>query len=85
LVSYNEKHNKANWQNNHDGANDNDSWNGGVEGPTDDPAIQTLRWQQHAEFHDDLLLSHGVPMLLAVTKSAIVSRAITILIARITS
>ena len=65
LVGYNEKHNEANGENNQDGANDNNSWNCGVEGPTDDPAIQTLRWQQMRNFMTTLLLSQGVPMLLA--------------------
>jgi isoamylase len=45
LVSYNDKHNGANGENNHDGANDNNSGNGGAEGPTDDLAINALRWQ----------------------------------------
>jgi isoamylase len=45
LVSYNDKHNEANGENNHDGANDNNSWNGGAEEPTDDLAINALRWQ----------------------------------------
>ena len=65
LVSYNEKHNDANGENNQDGANDNDSWNCGAEGPTDDPAINALRWQQKRNLITTLLLSQGVPMLLA--------------------
>jgi glycogen operon protein len=65
LVSYNEKHNAANGENNQDGANDNNSWNCGVEGPTAEPAIQSLRWQQMRNFMTTLLLSQGVPMLLA--------------------
>src|SRR4029450_3316691 len=64
LVSYNEKHNEANGENNQDGANDNNSWNCGAEGPTDDPAIRVLRWQQMRNFMTTLLLSQGVPMLL---------------------
>ena len=64
LVSYNEKHNEANGENNQDGADDNNSWNCGAEGPTDDPAIQALRWQQMRNFMTTLLLSQGVPMLL---------------------
>jgi isoamylase len=64
LVSYNEKHNEANGENNQDGADDNNSWNCGAEGPTDDPAIQALRWQQMRNFMTTLLLSEGVPMLL---------------------
>src|SRR4029450_13876429 len=65
LVSYNEKHNDANGENNQDGANDNNSWNCGAEGPTDDPAINGLRWQPKRNFLTTLLLSEGVPMLLA--------------------
>src|SRR5213078_1396937 len=65
LVSYNEKHNEANGEQNQDGANDNNSWNCGVEGPTDDAAITALRWQQKRNFIATLLLSQGVPMLLA--------------------
>ncbi|HJU04168.1 MAG TPA: glycogen debranching protein GlgX [Nitrospiraceae bacterium] len=65
LVSYNEKHNEANGENNQDGTNDNQSWNCGVEGPTDDPAVNALRWQQKRNFITTLLLSQGVPMLLA--------------------
>jgi glycogen operon protein len=65
LVSYNEKHNEANGENNQDGANDNNSWNCGAEGPADDPGIRALRWQQMRNFMTTLLLSQGVPMLLA--------------------
>ena len=65
LVSYNEKHNEANGENNQDGANDNNSWNCGVEGPTDDPDVNALRWQQKRNFIATLMLSQGVPMLLA--------------------
>ncbi|MGZ8444142.1 MAG: glycogen debranching protein GlgX [Candidatus Binatia bacterium] len=65
LVGYNEKHNEANGENNQDGANDNNSWNCGVEGPTDDPAVNALRWQQKRNLIATLLLSQGVPMLLA--------------------
>jgi glycogen operon protein len=65
LVSYNEKHNDANGENNQDGANDNNSWNCGVEGPTEDPAIIALRSQQKRNFMTTLLLSAGVPMILA--------------------
>ena len=63
LVSYNEKHNEANGENNQDGANDNDSWNMGAEGPTDDPAINELRERQTRNFLATLMLSQGVPML----------------------
>jgi len=64
LVSYNEKHNEANGEGNGDGSDDNRSWNCGVEGPTDDPAISTLRERQQRNFLATLLLSQGVPMLL---------------------
>ena len=63
LVSYDEKHNEANGEENNDGANDNDSWNMGVEGPTDDEAINTLRERQTRNFLATLMLSQGVPML----------------------
>ncbi len=65
LVSYNEKHNEANGENNNDGANDNNSWNCGAEGPTDDAAINKLREQQKRNLIATLLLSQGVPMMLA--------------------
>jgi len=65
LVSYNEKHNEANGEDNRDGTNSNRSWNCGVEGPTDDAAINALRLQQSRNFVATLLLSQGVPMLLA--------------------
>ena len=65
LVSYSEKHNEANGEENRDGANDNNSWNCGVEGPTDDPKIHALRGQQMRNFIATLMLSQGVPMLLA--------------------
>ena len=65
LVSYNDKHNEANGEDNRDGHNDNLSWNCGVEGPTDDPAILALRQRQAKNFMAILLLSQGVPMLLA--------------------
>ncbi|WP_341999018.1 glycogen debranching protein GlgX [Microbacterium sp. LWH7-1.2] len=64
LVSYNEKHNEANGEDNRDGADDNRSWNGGVEGPTDDPDVLALRARQQRNFIATLLLSQGVPMLL---------------------
>jgi isoamylase len=64
LVSYNEKHNEANGDENRDGSDDNRSWNGGVEGPTDDPAITAVRRRQQRNFLATLLLSQGVPMLL---------------------
>ncbi len=65
LVSFNDKHNEANGEGNRDGASDNASWNCGVEGPTDDPAIVELRERQKRNFLTTLLLSQGVPMLLA--------------------
>ena len=65
LVSYNEKHNEANGEENRDGHDPNFSWNCGVEGPTDDPAIVGLRDQQKRNLLATLLLSLGVPMLLA--------------------
>ncbi|HEY7064934.1 MAG TPA: glycogen debranching protein GlgX [Chloroflexota bacterium] len=64
LVSYNEKHNEANGEDNQDGANDNESWNCGAEGPTDDAEINALRAQQQRNFLATLFLSQGVPMLL---------------------
>ncbi len=63
LVSYNEKHNEANGENNQDGNNNNDSWNMGVEGPTDDVEINKLRERQMRNFLATLMLSQGVPML----------------------
>jgi isoamylase len=65
LVSYNEKHNEANGEDNNDGANDNRSWNCGVEGETEDTDINELRLQQKKNFLITLFLSQGVPMLLA--------------------
>jgi isoamylase len=64
LVSYNEKHNEANGENNNDGESHNRSWNCGVEGPTDDLDIIALREQQKRNFITTLLLSQGVPMIL---------------------
>src|SRR5579884_2141266 len=63
LVSYNEKHNEANGENNKDGANDNNSWNCGAEGPTDDPGIKALRERQKRNLMATLLFSAGVPMI----------------------
>jgi glycogen operon protein len=63
LVSYNEKHNDANGEGNKDGANDNNSWNCGAEGPTDDPAIKALRERQKRNLFATLFLSQGVPMI----------------------
>jgi len=63
LVSYNEKHNEANGEDNRDGSSYNDSWNCGVEGPTDNPRIQGLRERQKRNFMATLFLSQGVPMI----------------------
>lgn len=63
LVSYNEKHNEANGEDNRDGANDNYSWNMSVEGATDDPKINAMRERQKRNFLATLFLSQGVPML----------------------
>jgi glycogen operon protein len=65
LWAYNEKHNEANLEDNKDGHDDNRSWNCGVEGPTNDPAILELRGKLRRATITTLLLSHGVPMLLA--------------------
>ncbi|WP_008312648.1 glycogen debranching protein GlgX [Leptolyngbya sp. PCC 6406] len=64
LVSYNEKHNEANGEDNRDGESYNRSWNCGIEGETDDPLVQQLRLRQQRNFLATLLLSQGVPMLL---------------------
>ena len=63
LVSYGQKHNEANLDENHDGTDDNHSWNCGAEGPTDDPAIVELRERQKRNFWCTLLLAQGVPMI----------------------
>ncbi|MDB5091908.1 MAG: glycogen debranching protein [Candidatus Eremiobacteraeota bacterium] len=65
LVSYNEKHNEANHEGNRDGTDDNLSWNCGVEGPTDDPEIVMLRERQKRNLLSTLILSLGVPLILA--------------------
>src|SRR5690606_25534060 len=65
LVAYNEKHNAANGEGNADGESHNRSWNCGAEGPTDDPAVLTCRARQQRNLLATLLLSQGVPMLLA--------------------
>jgi isoamylase len=65
LVSYNDKRNEANGEDNRDGNSDNRSWNCGVEGPADDGHVQTLRGRQMRNFLATLLLSQGTPMLLA--------------------
>ncbi|MCW2529784.1 MAG: glycogen debranching protein, partial [Pseudonocardiales bacterium] len=63
LVSYNEKHNEANGEDNNDGESHNRSWNCGVEGPTDDPEINELRSRQQRNFIATMMLSQGVPMI----------------------
>jgi glycogen operon protein len=65
LVSYDHKHNEANHEHNRDGSDDNLSWNCGVEGPTDDPQIVNLRERQKRNFIASMLLSLGVPLILA--------------------
>jgi glycogen operon protein len=65
LVSYDEKHNEANGEDNHDGSSDNRSWNCGAEGPTDDPAIHELRERQKRNLFATLLFAQGTPMILA--------------------
>ena len=65
LVTYNEKHNEANGEDNNDGENHNRSWNCGVEGPTDDETINLLRCKQKRNFLTTLFLSQGVPMMIA--------------------
>ncbi len=64
-MSYNQKHNEANGEDNRDGCNDNYSWNCGVEGPTTDRSVLGLRQRQARNLMATLLLSQGVPMLLA--------------------
>lgn len=63
LVSYNEKHNEANGEDNRDGESHNRSWNCGVEGPTDDPAILELRGKQMRNVLATLMVSQGTPMI----------------------
>lgn len=65
LVSYNEKHNEANKEDNKDGEDHNRSWNCGVEGPTEDHDVHTLRIRQKRNFLTTLFLSQGIPMLLS--------------------
>ena len=65
LVSYNDKHNEANGEENRDGTDNNLSWNCGAEGPTDDPGIRKLRERQKRNFLATLLISQGVPMITA--------------------
>lgn len=63
LVSYNQKHNIENGEGNRDGTNENDSWNCGEEGPTDDPDVIALRKRQVRNYHLTLMISQGIPML----------------------
>ncbi|MGZ5050918.1 MAG: glycogen debranching protein GlgX [Methylobacter sp.] len=65
LVTYNDKHNEANLEDNRDGSNHSSSWNCGIEGPTDDPDILNLRNRQKRNLLSTLFLSQGVPMLLS--------------------
>ena len=65
LVSYNEKHNEANLEQNRDGSDNHRSWNCGVEGPSDDPPVRALRQRQKRNFLATLFFSQGVPMLVA--------------------
>ena len=65
LVSYNDKHNEANLEDNKDGHPDNKSWNSGIEGATDDPQVRALRERQKRNLLATLLLSQGTPMILA--------------------
>jgi glycogen operon protein len=65
IVTYNDKHNEANGENNQDGSSNNQSWNCGVEGPTDDPEVNQLRSRQIRNMLGTLLLSQGTPMLVA--------------------
>jgi isoamylase len=65
VVTYNDKHNDANGEENRDGTNDNRSWNCGVEGPSDDPEIEALRARQARNMMATLLLAQGTPMMLA--------------------
>ena len=64
LVAYNDRHNEANGEDNRDGESHNRSWNCGVEGPTDDPAVLALRARQRRNLLTTMMLSQGVPMLL---------------------
>ena len=65
IVSYNDKHNEANGENDKDGSANNRSWNCGVEGPTDDAAVKALRDRQMRNMLATLLLAQGTPMALA--------------------
>ena len=85
LVSYDNKHNEANGEDNRDGTDDNRSWNCGVEGPTEDPAVLELRARQQRNFIATLMLSEGVPLLLGGDEFAAPRRATTTPTARITS
>jgi isoamylase len=69
LVSYNDKHNEANGEENNDGESCNRSWNGGVEGPTDDESVNAIRRRQQRNFLATLFLSQGIPMLLGGDES----------------
>jgi isoamylase len=83
LVSYNEKHNEANGEENQDGESHNRSWNCGAEGPTGDPEVKALRARQQRNFLATLFLSQGVPMLLGGDEAGRTQGATTTLIVRI--
>lgn len=83
LYSYNEKHNEENGWDNTDGESNNNSWNCGVEGPTDDPDIIKLRKKMVRNAFTLLLLSKGTPMIWQEMSSEIHNTAITIHIAKI--
>lgn len=84
LVSYNEKHNEANGEGNNDGESHNRSWNCGVEGPTDDTAVNELRARQQRNMLTTMLISQGCPCSPTVTSSAAPSSATTTATARTT-
>jgi hypothetical protein len=85
IVSYNEKDNEANKDDNTDGANENDSWNMGAEGRPDDAAINNLRERQISNFLATLMLSQGIPMLAGETRLQALNGATTIATIRTTS
>ena len=84
LFTYNEKHNEANGEDNNDGSSNNNSWNCGVEGPTDDPEINALRQRQIRNVLATLLLAQGTPMILAGDEFGARKTATTMPIARTT-
>ena len=82
LVSYDKKHNESNNEGNRDGHNENLSWNCGIEGPSDDPKIESIRLKQIKNFFTTNILALGVPMLVMGMKSVAHKTATTTLIAR---